>query len=77
MVENSDCYKALNPIPIRHSPGCRLESQRSAAEEQAHKLAARFAELKKAAAEANAGKERAWERAKAAGTAGDRWVPRF
>ena len=50
----------------------RLESKRAAAEEDAHKLAARFAKLKKEAADANAGKEVAWDRAKAAGSAGDK-----
>lgn len=51
--------------------------KRAGAEEQAHKLAVRYAALKKAAEDANIGKERAWERAKAAGEIGDRCVSVF
>ena len=50
----------------------RLEEKRRENEQKARRLAAQFAELKKAAEVANEAKEQAWERAKEAGTSADR-----
>ena len=53
----------------------RLDKKRRELEERAHKLAARFADEKKAADDANVAKEQAWKRAKEAGHCGDRCAP--